>query len=72
MHVYEKAVKSGVGEVYVTTCDKEIANIVKKNGGKFIMTKKSHPTGTDRVYEASKKLDLKKMTTLLTFKEMSQ
>ena len=60
MHVYEKAVKSGVGEVYVTTCDKEIANIVKKNGGKFIMTKNSHPTGTDRVYEASKKLDLKK------------
>ena len=60
MHVYEKAVKSGVGEVYVSTCDKEIADIVEKNGGNFIMTENSHPTGTDRVFEASKKLNLQK------------
>ena len=24
MHVYEKAIKSQIGEVYVATCDKEI------------------------------------------------
>ena len=30
MHVYDKAIKSQVGEVYVATCDKEIANEVKK------------------------------------------
>ena len=60
MHVYEKAVKSEVGEVYVSTCDKEIADIVEKNGGNFIMTENSHPTGTDRVFEASKKLNLQK------------
>ena len=58
MHVYEKAIKSKIGEVYVATCDKEIALEVKKNGGKFIMTNVSHTNGTDRVYEASKKLDL--------------
>ncbi len=58
IHVYEKAVKSGVGDVYVATCDKEIASEVDEHGGKFILTKSTHSTGTDRVYEASKKLDL--------------
>ena len=58
MHVYEKAIKSQVGDVYVATCDKEIASEVKKHGGKFIMTNKSHTNGTDRIYEASVKLKL--------------
>ncbi len=59
MHVYEKAIQSQIGEVYVATCDEEIALEVKKNGGKFIMTDINHTTGTDRVFEASKKLNLK-------------
>ena len=59
MHVYEKALQSQIGEVYVATCDEEIASEVRKNGGKFIMTDINHTTGTDRVFEASKKLDLK-------------
>ena len=59
MHVYEKAVQSQIGEVYVATCDKEIALEVEKNGGKFIMTDINHTTGTDRVFEASQRLNLK-------------
>ena len=59
MHVYEKAIQSQIGEVYVATCDEEIASEVRKNGGKFIMTNINHTTGTDRVFEASQKLDLK-------------
>ncbi len=58
MHVYEKAIKSNSGDVYVATCDKEIADEVDKNGGKFIMTSATHLSGTDRVYEACKKLNL--------------
>ena len=58
MHVYEKAMKSDLGDVYVATCDKEIAEEVSKNGGKFIMTSSKHLSGTDRVYEAGKKLNL--------------
>ncbi|MDA9721244.1 3-deoxy-manno-octulosonate cytidylyltransferase [Candidatus Pelagibacter sp.] len=58
MHVYEKAVKSEIGDVYVATCDDEIANEVQKNGGKIITTDASHESGTDRVFEAAKKLDL--------------
>ena len=59
MHVYEKAIQSQIGEVYVATCDEEIASEVEKNGGNFIMTDIKHTTGTDRVFEASQKLDLK-------------
>ncbi len=59
MHVYEKAIQSQIGEVYVATCDEEIALEVRKNGGKFIMTDIKHTTGTDRVFEASQKLDLR-------------
>ena len=42
MHVYEKAIQSQIGEVYVATCDEEIASEVKKNGGKFIMLSLIH------------------------------
>ena len=58
MHVYEKALRSEIGDVYVATCDKEIASEVDKSGGNFILTKSKHKTGTDRVFEASQKLDL--------------
>ena len=58
MHVFEKAVKSQIGEVYVATCDNEIALEVERNGGKCIMTDNRHTTGTDRVYEAAQKLNL--------------
>ena len=65
MHVYEKAIQSQIGEVYVATCDEEIASEVKKNGGKFIMTDINHTTGTDRVFEASQKLNLKDIDFIL-------
>ena len=42
--------------VYVATDDKRIANVVKENGYKFIMTSKKNLTGTDRVAEASTKI----------------
>ena len=59
MHVYEKAIKSQIGDVYVATCDEEIALEVKRNSGNYIMTDRKHTSGSDRVYEASQKLDLK-------------
>ncbi len=59
MHVYEKAIESQIGEVYVATCDELIASEVRKNGGKVVMTDIKHTTGTDRVFEASQKLNLK-------------
>jgi len=57
-HVYQKAKLTGIGEVYVATGDKEIFKEVVENGGKCILTEKEHKTGTDRIFEAYKKLNL--------------
>jgi len=58
-HVYKRALESKVGKVYVVTGDKEIAEEIQKIKGKFILTKKKHKTGTDRIFEAYKKIDKK-------------
>ena len=58
-HVFKVAQKANIGEVYVATEDQEIANDVKKNGGEAILTSNTHKTGTDRIYEAIKKLGKK-------------
>jgi len=54
LHVYEAAVKSNVGEVIVATPDQKIIEIVKKIGGKAVITSENHETGTDRVFEVFK------------------
>ena len=55
-HVYKIAKSSLIGESYVATGDKEIFEEVTKLGGKCILTKKDHKTGTDRIFEAYKEL----------------
>ncbi len=55
-HVFKKAEKANIGEVIVATEDQEIINDVKHNGGQAILTGSNHKTGTDRIYEALKKL----------------
>tara|TARA_B100001250_G_scaffold409989_1_gene435490 strand:- start:927 stop:1667 length:741 start_codon:yes stop_codon:yes gene_type:complete len=57
-HVYQKARSVGIGDVYVTTGDKEIFKEVTENGGNCILTEKDHQTGTDRIFEAYQKLNL--------------
>ena len=58
-HVFKRAEEANIGEVIVAAEDQEIIDDVKKNGGNAIITGKNHKTGTDRIYEAFKKLDLK-------------
>ena len=55
-HVFKKAVDTNIGEVYVATEDQEIIDDVNQNGGQAILTSKKHKTGTDRIFEAFKKL----------------
>tara|TARA_Y100000741_G_C18202779_1_gene538345 strand:- start:224 stop:961 length:738 start_codon:yes stop_codon:yes gene_type:complete len=52
IHVLNRATESNVGQVYVASPDISIVEIVKKNGGKAILTKEDHSSGSDRVYEA--------------------
>jgi 3-deoxy-manno-octulosonate cytidylyltransferase (CMP-KDO synthetase) len=56
-HVIKKAQDANIGDVYVATEDQEIMDDVKQNGGQAILTSKNHKTGTDRIFEAIKKLN---------------
>jgi 3-deoxy-manno-octulosonate cytidylyltransferase (CMP-KDO synthetase) len=55
LHVYETAIKAKIGEVFVATPDREIADIIKSHGGKAAITNRSHQTGTDRIFEVFQK-----------------
>ena len=57
-HVVKKAKEADLGDVYVATEDKEIIDDVNLNGGKAILTSKTHKTGSDRIFECFEKLDL--------------
>ena len=58
-HVYKKAQEANIGEVFVAAEDQEIIEDVKKNGGEAILTNNNHKTGTDRIYEALKKSNVR-------------
>ena len=64
-HVFKKAEEANIGEVVVATDDQEILKDVTQNGGKAILTNKNHKTGTDRIYEAYEKLDIKNIDYIL-------
>ncbi len=42
LHVYDLAVKSGVGEVLVATPDKIISELIVRNGGKSFVSEETH------------------------------
>ena len=58
-HVFRRAQEANIGEVFVATEDQEILDDVIKNGGRAILTSDYHKTGTDRIYEALQKLQIK-------------
>jgi 3-deoxy-manno-octulosonate cytidylyltransferase (CMP-KDO synthetase) len=57
-HVRRRALLSKhINDVYVATCDVEIADSIQKFGGKVIMTSDQHTNGTSRIAEAVAKID---------------
>lgn len=54
-HVYEK-VAAVLEEAYVATDDERIFNAVESFGGKVVMTRSDHKSGTDRIEEAMEKI----------------
>jgi len=64
-HVYKKASETNIGEVYVATEDEAILDDIKSNGGKGIITSNKHKTGTDRIFEAYEKLNIKNIDYIL-------
>ncbi|MCH7719427.1 MAG: 3-deoxy-manno-octulosonate cytidylyltransferase [Planctomycetes bacterium] len=57
-HVYERvAVARSIGKVIVATDDERIAEAVRTFGGEVVMTRRDHPSGTDRVAEVAADLE---------------
>ena len=56
LHVYEAAVRSKAGEVYIASPDQKIIDLIKSIKGNAIKTSKEHQTGTDRIFEVFKKI----------------
>ena len=58
-HVSKKAVEARIGDVIIAAEDQEIVDDVKRNGFNAILTSNKHKTGTDRIYEAFQKSEIK-------------
>lgn len=54
-HVYER-VAATLDDAYVATDDERIFNAVESFGGKAVMTRTDHKSGTDRIQEAVEKI----------------
>ncbi len=57
VHVWRRAEAAGIGPAVVATDSSEVAAAVEKSGGKAIMTRSDHMSGTDRIHEALVNVD---------------
>ena len=57
VHVWRRATEAKLGRVCVATDSAEVAAAVEAAGGRALMTRSGHPSGTDRIYEALEQLD---------------
>ena len=63
--VYEQCLKAKLNRIVVATDDDRIFEHVQKFGGEVIMTANTHKSGTDRIAEAAKTLNLSDDTIVL-------
>jgi 3-deoxy-manno-octulosonate cytidylyltransferase (CMP-KDO synthetase) len=52
VQVLRRAEEAKIGPVVVATDDETIATAVEKAGGRALMTRTDHPSGSDRIFEA--------------------
>ncbi len=55
--VLRRAVAAEIGPVAVACAEPEIASAVADHGGRAILTRPDHPSGSDRIYEALEAID---------------
>ncbi len=56
-HVWRRAREAAIGVVMVAAAEPEIANAVAACGGRAVLTRPDHPSGSDRIHEALATLD---------------
>lgn len=57
VHVVDRAREAGLSEPVVATDDADVLQAVEAHGGKAVMTRSDHPSGSDRIFEALQVLD---------------
>ncbi|TVR08439.1 MAG: 3-deoxy-manno-octulosonate cytidylyltransferase [Salinarimonadaceae bacterium] len=57
VHVWRRAIEAGIGPVAVATDAPEIAAAIQAVGGRAVLTRADHPSGSDRIHEAMEALD---------------
>lgn len=57
VHVWRRAVQAGIGPVIVACGDREIAETIAVAGGRAVMTRSDHASGSDRIHEALGSVD---------------
>jgi 3-deoxy-manno-octulosonate cytidylyltransferase (CMP-KDO synthetase) len=57
VHVLRRALAADLGPVVVATDAPEIAAVVDKAGGRAVLTRADHASGSDRIFEALGKVD---------------
>ena len=57
VQVWRRATEAKAGRVAVAAAEREIVDAVVQAGGEAVLTDPNHPSGSDRIYEASLRLD---------------
>jgi len=57
VHVWRRALAAGAGPVVVACAEDEIIRAIEAAGGRAVLTRADHPSGSDRVFEAVETLD---------------
>jgi len=60
VHVWRRAMEADVGPVWVAADDARVVEAVAAAGGKAIMTRPDHASGSDRIFEALSAVDAAK------------
>jgi 3-deoxy-manno-octulosonate cytidylyltransferase (CMP-KDO synthetase) len=64
-HVVRRAEEADVGPVVVATDSGAIATAVEKAGGRAVLTRADHPSGSDRIHEAAGIVDPNRRTKII-------
>jgi 3-deoxy-manno-octulosonate cytidylyltransferase (CMP-KDO synthetase) len=57
VQVWHRASEAALGPVVVACVEREIAAAIEAAGGKAVLTRADHPSGSDRIFEAITQLD---------------
>jgi 3-deoxy-manno-octulosonate cytidylyltransferase (CMP-KDO synthetase) len=57
VQVWRRAVESDLGRVVIAAAEPVIVETIEAAGGEAVLTDPDHPSGSDRIYEALRKID---------------